>query len=91
MKNIKIYTLDGCMYCDELKRKLDINDIPYLEFNVTEDVKLGDEIEDKYGCYLYPIIKINDKVILSDTHLTNPNIIIYSDINDLINLIKKYK
>jgi glutaredoxin len=90
-ENIKIYTLDGCVYCDELKKKLTINDISYTEFNITDDVWLGDEIENKYGCYLYPIVEVKNKIILSDTEISDPNIIIFSDINELIYLIKQYK
>jgi glutaredoxin len=90
-ENIKIYTLDGCVYCDELKKKLTINGISYTEFNITDNVKLGDEIEDKYGCYLYPIVEVKNKIILSDTEISDPNIIIFSDINELIYLIKQYK
>lgn len=91
MKNIKTYTLENCTQCYELKVMLLSNGISYTGYNVSEDSKLGDKIEDLLKCYLYPIVSIGNIWLVPESEIDSNDIITYSDFEDLINLINKYK
>lgn len=92
-KEIITFTLDGCMYCEELKRGLDNEGIKYKNIDVSRNSKIGDMIEDTYKCTKYPMVILHSSdrsiVWLSETELlTSINIRIYNNINQIIKELK---
>jgi glutaredoxin len=90
MKDIKIYTLEDCLYCIELKKELKKYNIKYTEFNITNNNLLGDQIEFLWKCERYPMVLIGEEnLFLPESKSNAYNITIYNTIPDLINLILK--
>jgi glutaredoxin len=91
MKDIKIYTLEDCLYCIELKEELKKYNIEYTEFNITNNELLGDQIEFLWKCEKYPMVLIGEEILLlPKSKSTAYNITTYKTISDLINLILKH-
>jgi glutaredoxin len=92
MKNIKIYTLEHCDYCNELKQKLQQHGLTYSEYNISQNSLLGDQIEFLWKCEHYPMVLIGeDTLLLPESKSNASNITLYNTISELINLILKYK
>jgi glutaredoxin len=88
MKDIKIYTLEYCDYCNELKEKLHQHGITYIEYNISNNDTLGDQIEFLFKCEKYPMVIIKEDILLlPESTSSAPNITIYNSISELINLI----
>ena len=79
---VKIYTIDRCPYCQELKNLLTSANIEFTEVNVDieENKKEYDRIHKITKSDEVPIIKINSKLLV-------PNVSFHS-INDAFYLIK---
>ena len=93
MKEVIIFTIEGCRYCEELKNKLDKEEIGYRNVNISRNGGVGDMIESTYKCTKYPMVALHsvDRSIiwLPETELLSSiNIKIYSNINQIIKEIK---
>lgn len=92
-KEVMVFMVYGCRYCDMLKDGLDKNGIRYKGIDVGLDNGVGDIIESTYKCTKYPMVifhKINRSLIwLPETELLpSPNVRIYNTIEQLIKEIK---
>jgi glutaredoxin len=90
---METFTLDGCGYCDELKRGLLEMGIPFNNNNVTYNDFLGDRLEETYQCESYPMILLKEpfnKVWLPESSLLpSPNIEIFNSIPKLLQQINQ--
>ena len=60
MQLIEIYTAKNCFYCKAVKRLLSIRETNFVEYDVTNDVKLRDEMQSRSsGARTVPQIFIN--------------------------------
>ena len=50
-----VYGIEGCEYCNELKRGLGVMNIPFTYTNISDNDELGDRIEEIYKCPVYPM------------------------------------
>jgi len=92
MKEIKIYTLEDCDYCNELKIQLQQHGLTYIEFNISNNNILGDQIEYLFKCERYPMVILKEDILLlPESSLNTSNIHLYNSIPELINLILKLK
>jgi glutaredoxin len=98
MKNWKLetFTLDGCRYCEELERGLQVMGIPYSDNNITYNNMLGNILENTYQCDSYPMIVLREpinKIWLPNTSLLpSPHIEVYNSIPQLLkNINQIYK
>jgi glutaredoxin len=92
MKEIKIYTLEDCDYCNELKIQLQQHGLTYIEFNISNNNILGDQIEYLFKCERYPMVILKEDILLlPESSLNTSNIYLYNSIPELINLILKLK
>lgn len=97
-KKVIIYTLINCIYCNWLKGKLSDLNINYREYIIDDgdeyNIILGNSLERKYQTENYPIVEIVDQFknkisFISKTDLEEQeNIRIYTEINELIKIIK---
>ena len=69
--NITLYTLHDCVYCLLAKKLLESKNIKYIEINLNNNLKLFDEIKEKYKYNTVPLIFINTKFIGGYTQLKN--------------------
>lgn len=89
---IRVFALETCDKCKELKNGLDKNNIQYQYINISKNDKLGDKLEEVYKCTSYPMVLKNDIIFLPYTSLPiTSNIKIYNSITELVNLINKIK
>jgi glutaredoxin len=92
IKDIKIYTLEDCKYCNELKVQLKQYGLTYTEFNISNNDTLGNQIEYLFKCERYPMVILKEDILLlPESTLTTPNIHLYNSTPELINLEKKLK
>lgn len=99
MTTIQIYTLQNCLYCRELKGKLNEQNISYNETIIDNGSKitqiLGDNLERHYQTTTYPIIELFKgfemrRAFISKTNLDEQGrIIIFGTIEELIIKIKQ--
>lgn len=69
MITLKVLTLNGCSYCDNYKRLLDLQHIKYVEIfcSDNENCDWCDSIEAISGSELYPMTIVNNQFILCMT------------------------
>jgi glutaredoxin len=60
MKNIYIFTLNGCLHCSYIKKKLNELSIPFHDVEITQNRQLWDQIILQTGYDLTPTIFIQD-------------------------------
>jgi len=58
MKEIMIFTLNGCVHCAELKRKLNELSIPFHDIEITKNRKIWDSVKAQTGYDTLPTIFI---------------------------------
>jgi glutaredoxin len=92
-KELIVFTLHGCKYCDKLKDGLDEKGIRYRNMDVSRNDDIGDMIESTYKCTKYPMVALHspDRSIiwLPETDLLlSVNIKIYDTIKQLIKEIE---
>lgn len=90
-----IYTLEGCKYCELLKKGLDTEGIRYTDVNISQNDILGDKIEEMWGCENYPMVELKYPQhivwIPQPSFIHSPlHIKMYTTIEYLINQIKSY-
>jgi|TARA_B100001093_G_scaffold504910_1_gene561390 glutaredoxin len=67
--SVCIFTLSNCSHCNKLKKRLEIENIKFIEYDSDEYIPLIDQITKQMGEINYPTIFIkrknsNDGVIL---------------------------
>jgi glutaredoxin len=98
-EEIMVYTLPECIFCNELKHHLRINDIPFKEINADDPNIQGhiDDIENRYQTQTYPIIVVvgiylDEKyqyIIVRKSNLdSRRGFIILDDVEEIIKQIK---
>jgi glutaredoxin len=60
MKKILVFTLNGCVHCQELKEKLTELSIPFDDVEITLNRKLWDYVISQTGYDLLPTVFIKD-------------------------------
>lgn len=63
-KKVKIYSTPFCVYCKMTKDFLKKNNIPYEDFNVSEDEKAREEMTKKSHQLGVPVIEINGEIFV---------------------------
>lgn len=53
---VQLYTTRFCGYCVAAKRLLQEREVPYQEFDLTEDAALRNEVSGRFGWTTVPII-----------------------------------
>lgn len=69
MNNIRIYTVDGCPYCTELKELLETDKIPFVEVNVSRPEN-KEEFEKLHAVTKsddVPIVKVGNNILVPGT------------------------
>ena len=63
MKNVILYTADGCKFCEEAKTTLTTNNIRFEERNIRQNEQYLQEAKDLGNRWL-PIIRFEDTVLV---------------------------
>lgn len=63
MKNIKVYTINNCGYCDAAKSLLESLNLNFQEFNITNDDTDRRDLVTKTGHRTMPQIFIDDQFV----------------------------
>ena len=92
-RELVVFTIHGCEYCNKLKDGLDKKGIGYRNIDVSRNDDIGDMIESTYKCTKYPMVALhspNRSIIwLPETDLLlSVNIKIYNTIKQLIKEIE---
>jgi glutaredoxin len=82
-----IFTLNGCVHCNELKEKLDELNIIFHDIEITKNRNLWENVISQTGCDVLPTVFIqtdND----GNGLVYNPGRD-FQDINEIVEIIKK--
>jgi glutaredoxin len=60
MKTIAVFTLNGCVYCAQLKQKLSDLSIPFHDIEITKNKDLWDKIVAQTGYDVLPTVYIQE-------------------------------
>lgn len=88
MKNILVFTLDGCQHCVDLKKSLTNANVLYNEMEINENQSLWNQVVEQTGYNLLPTVFIgsNDSdegiVLVPDRD--------FKSSTELLKYIKKY-
>lgn len=52
---LTVYTTKTCAYCPMVKKYLTMKNVQYKEVDVTEDVNVRQELQDKTGMFTVPV------------------------------------
>ncbi|MEG1312474.1 MAG: glutaredoxin family protein [Romboutsia sp.] len=63
MKKVEIYTSDTCIQCIKAKEYLKLNNIKYIEYNISKDSEARKELI-RMGYMSIPVMIIDDEHIL---------------------------
>ncbi|MFH0890824.1 MAG: glutaredoxin family protein [Candidatus Liptonbacteria bacterium] len=63
-KNVKLYSLPTCAYCNLAKRLFAKHGVIYEEIDVLGDVVIREEIRRKTGQLFVPVIEIEEEVFV---------------------------
>lgn len=63
MTNIKLYYLSYCPFCKKLKGFLEENKVSFKLIDVTEDLKLKEEIKQQTGHMTFPQLLIEGEFV----------------------------
>jgi len=63
MKKVEIYTKSYCPFCRRAKELLRIKDVPFIEYDVTEDPVKEQEMRERSGRQTVPEIFVDDRLI----------------------------
>lgn len=63
MKRIEIYTKDHCPYCHRAKELLESKNVPFVEYDVSDDSAKELEMRQRSGRQTVPEIFIDDTLI----------------------------
>jgi glutaredoxin len=92
-RELVVFTIYGCEYCNMLKDGLDKKGIRYRDIDVSRNDDIGDMIESTYKCTQYPMVALHSPdhaiIWLPETDLLlSINIKIYDTIKQLIKEIE---
>jgi glutaredoxin len=88
MNEITIFTLNGCHYCQDLKKKLINESIKYNEIEITQQEDLWDRIVEKTGHDILPTIYVQNVDINTGTvYIPGIN---FNSIEEIVLILKKY-
>lgn len=81
---IRIYVIENCMYCNELKDLLTKENIPFMDIdiNLLENVKEFDKINAIAKSDSVPIVLVNKRILVPEKS--------FQTIQEAFNLIKKF-
>jgi glutaredoxin len=80
---IRVYTIENCPYCTELKEYLIKDKIEFIEIDVNkpENEPEFDKLFEVTKCYDVPMVKIGPQILIPETS--------FKSINECYELIKK--
>lgn len=64
MNDITIYSTPTCHYCDEAKKFLKKNKIPFTDVDVQDDLAAREEMVEKSGSRSVPVIDVDGQVLV---------------------------
>ncbi len=64
VKNIRIYTTPGCLWCAKTKEFFKANKVKYKEIDVSSNQRVAQEMIKKSGQMGVPVIDIDGKIII---------------------------
>lgn len=64
MKNVIIYSTPTCIYCKMAKEFLTEHKIPFLDYDLSQDVEKKDEVVKKTGQMAVPVIDIDGEIVI---------------------------
>lgn len=64
MKKVSIYSTPTCHYCNLAKEYFKQNNVPFENFNVSEDAVRRQEMIDRTGQMGVPVIMIDDELVV---------------------------
>ena len=67
-KKIEIYSTPSCHFCQMTKEFLTEHNIPFIDYNVLEDLEKRKEMIAKSGQMGVPVIVIDEKVMVGYDH-----------------------
>ena len=65
---IRVYSIEGCIHCNELKELLEVEGIKYVDVdvNLPENEKEFEKVSEITKCESVPIIKVGAKLLAPD-------------------------
>lgn len=87
MKNLLIFTLNGCIYCQELKQRLFDKGVPFHDIEITKNRELWKQVIDQTGHDELPTVFIQNEKDESGTVYTPGRD--FQNIDEIIEIIKK--
>lgn len=85
---IILFTLDDCIHCKSLKKRLRIESIPYTEIEITNNEKIWNEVVNQTGHNSLPTVYIKKEN--SDTGPVYVAGVDFMSDDEGINIIKKH-
>jgi len=86
MKQILIFTLNGCLQCRDLKMKLTEQSISFKDIEITKNQELWKQVTSQTGYDLLPTVFIqNDDNSTGTVYIPDRD---FQDINEIIEIIK---
>ena len=86
MKQILIFTLNGCLQCRDLKMKLTEQSISFKDIEITKNQELWKQVTTQTGYDLLPTVFIqNDDNSTGTVYIPDRD---FQDINEIIEIIK---
>jgi len=61
---VEIFTTPFCIYCKMAKEYFKENNIPYIEYDVQEDIVKRQEMVERTHQFGVPVIVINDEIVI---------------------------
>jgi glutaredoxin len=83
-----LFTLDNCIHCKSLKKRLRIESIPYTEIEITNNEKIWNEVVNQTGHNSLPTVYIKKEN--SDTGPVYVAGVDFMNDEEGINIIKKH-
>ena len=88
MKEIIIFTLNGCEHCNSLKKRLNDMNISYQEIEINENRLIWDQVVAQTGYNFLPTIFI--KALETDTGQVFIPTVDFNDEDGIVEIIKKH-
>jgi glutaredoxin len=85
---IILFTLDNCIHCKSLKKRLRIESIPYTEIEITNNQKIWNEVVNQTGHNSLPTVYIKKENL--DTGPVYVAGVDFMSDEEAINIIKKH-
>ena len=69
MKKVRIYSSSTCRDCERVKDYLAGKGVPFEVINVLKDKKAREEMEQRYGVHVTPVVIVGDHVMVGFNRL----------------------